>query len=232
MRRGACLIFVNSITACGLFLGCASILAALQLNLPLQCGLLTLCLLADGADGFWARRLGVVTKFGGYADTVSDFVAFGISPAIALLMSPHLPQPVAFALSLLWIGASAARLFHFWRTNDSRTTSFNGLPLAAASFALMSWLIISHGNSNTLHFLAAIIALTALMLSRVTFHRDPVTLIVSAILAFMMMAVAPDIQRVEFAAMYASLAYVIVSAARAAAPLFWTPSMYSVYNVK
>ena len=41
----------------------------------------------DALDGRVARRLGVTSRFGAELDSLSDFLCFGVAPALVLYMS-------------------------------------------------------------------------------------------------------------------------------------------------
>ena len=72
----------NLVTVLGLCAGLTSIRFAFDDNLTLAAGLLVLAALIDGTDGLLARRLDVASPFGAELDSLSDFVCFGVAPAM------------------------------------------------------------------------------------------------------------------------------------------------------
>ena len=72
----------NLVTVLGLCAGLTSIRFAFDDNLTLAAGLLVLAALIDGTDGLLARRLDAASPFGAELDSLSDFVCFGVAPAM------------------------------------------------------------------------------------------------------------------------------------------------------
>ena len=70
------------VTVLGLCAGLTSIRFAFDDNLTLAAGLLVLAALIDGMDGLLARRLDAASPFGAELDSLSDFVCFGVAPAM------------------------------------------------------------------------------------------------------------------------------------------------------
>lgn len=209
------ILLVNLVTGCGLLFGLLSIKAALEFDFVMQCWLLTACLFADGADGYLARKLGAVTRFGAFADTSADFIAFGLSPSAAVLVSQGTPNVFTLILAAMWIGASVARLCFFMRTNDSSNTNFKGLPLAAGSFALVAFVISSDGAMSAQLGFAIIVVLTALMLSRLEFKRDRAMMIAIAMTYGVALATVSQIRmEIYLSAMYGSVLYIFFSLIR------------------
>lgn len=68
----------------------------------------------DGLDGRMARLLGGTSKFGAELDSLSDFVSFGVAPAIMLyLWTMHAYGGLGWALVLLFAVCCALRLARF-----------------------------------------------------------------------------------------------------------------------
>jgi CDP-diacylglycerol--serine O-phosphatidyltransferase len=88
-RRGAgrarvpfTLLLPNLVTILGLCFGLTSIRFAFDDRFDLAAGLLILAALVDGMDGLLARRLDAASPFGAELDSLSDFVCFGVAPAL------------------------------------------------------------------------------------------------------------------------------------------------------
>ena len=74
----------NLVTILGLCAGLTSIRFAFDDNLSLAATLLVLAALIDGMDGLLARRLDAASPFGAELDSLSDFVCFGVAPALLI----------------------------------------------------------------------------------------------------------------------------------------------------
>ena len=72
----------NLVTILGLSAGLTSIRFAFDDNLSLAAGLLIFAALIDGMDGLLARRLNAASPMGAELDSLSDFVCFGVAPAL------------------------------------------------------------------------------------------------------------------------------------------------------
>ena len=72
----------NLVTMLGLCFGLTSIRFTFAEQFQLAAGLLILAALIDGLDGLLARRLNAASPFGAELDSLSDFVCFGVAPAL------------------------------------------------------------------------------------------------------------------------------------------------------
>ena len=72
----------NLVTILGLCFGLTSIRFTFAEQYHLAAGLLILAALIDGLDGLLARRLNAASPFGAELDSLSDFVCFGVAPAL------------------------------------------------------------------------------------------------------------------------------------------------------
>lgn len=104
----------------------------------------------DGLDGRIARLLRGTSKFGAELDSLSDFVSFGVSPALVLyLWSMHGIGGLGWALALLYAVCCALRLARFntmigqpdlppWAYNF-----FTGVPAPAGAGLVMLPMVLS-----------------------------------------------------------------------------------------
>ncbi|CTQ33790.1 CDP-diacylglycerol--serine O-phosphatidyltransferase [Jannaschia rubra] len=72
----------NLVTILGLCFGLTSIRFTFADQFHFAAGLLILAALVDGLDGLLARRLNASSPFGAELDSLSDFVCFGVAPAL------------------------------------------------------------------------------------------------------------------------------------------------------
>lgn len=76
----------NLVTLLGLCAGLTAIRMAIEGRMELAVGLIVIAAALDGVDGRLARFLKGSSKFGAELDSLTDFVNFGIAPAIMLFM--------------------------------------------------------------------------------------------------------------------------------------------------
>jgi len=109
--------------------------------------LIALSMFFDGLDGKLARCLNASSKFGAMFDSVADFVAFGIVPAIlAYRVVLHQLGFTGILLSSFFIGAGAFRLVRFTLQNLDVGVKHNfiGLPIPAAACLISAYIIFNY----------------------------------------------------------------------------------------
>jgi CDP-diacylglycerol---serine O-phosphatidyltransferase len=105
----------------------------------------------DALDGRVARLLDSSSKFGAELDSLSDFVSFGVAPAIVLFMwTMQDVKGIGWALTLLFSAGMALRLARFNTKLDNadlpagHSRFFTGTPAPAAAglvlLPLIAWL--------------------------------------------------------------------------------------------
>lgn len=151
----------NAITAFGLSCGLFVIFrmsmtplggADLQLLIAIS-GLLLLAALADLLDGAIARVMKAESDFGGFFDSLSDAITFGVAPSVIVLKSLSLPNgsESSFLLTtaaVVYTVCGVLRLVRFNVTSQAikgdeelllaNKKNFTGLPIPAAAAAAVS----------------------------------------------------------------------------------------------
>jgi len=105
----------------------------------------------DALDGRIARLLDSSSKFGAELDSLSDFVSFGVAPAVVLFMwTMQDVKGIGWALTLLFSAGMALRLARFNTKLDNadlpawHSRFFTGVPAPAAAglvlLPLIAWL--------------------------------------------------------------------------------------------
>jgi CDP-diacylglycerol--serine O-phosphatidyltransferase len=105
----------------------------------------------DALDGRIARLLDSSSKFGAELDSLSDFVSFGVAPAVVLFMwGMQDVKSIGWALTLLFSAGMALRLARFNTKLDNadlpawHSRFFTGVPAPAAAglvlLPLIAWL--------------------------------------------------------------------------------------------
>lgn len=115
--------------------------------------ILLIAALADLLDGAVARAMHVETEFGGFFDSMSDAVTFGVAPPVIVLKSLSLPSgsDLSYLLTAAAMVFSLCGILRLVRYNvsslhvaekiellEAHRKHFTGLPIPAAAAALVS----------------------------------------------------------------------------------------------
>ncbi len=135
----------NMLTVMALCAGLTSIRFALHEQWEAAVGAIIVAGVLDGLDGRVARLLHGASRFGAELDSLSDFLSFGVAPAVLLYhWTLHQAGGLGWAVALLYAVCCALRLARFnTRTENAdlpawRGRYFVGVPApGAAGLALM-----------------------------------------------------------------------------------------------
>lgn len=112
-------IVPNAVTITALCTGLSSIRFALMERWELAVVLILIAAILDGMDGRIARLLRADSPFGAELDSLSDFISFGVAPAVVIyLYSLYLWKGTGWAFALFFSTCMALRLARF-NTNIS-----------------------------------------------------------------------------------------------------------------
>lgn len=104
----------NIVTLMALCAGISTIRYAILEEWTLALVCIMLACVFDGLDGRVARKLKASSKFGAELDSLSDFVSFGVAPAILMYQwSLHNLQHWGWVFTLMFAAAMALRLARF-----------------------------------------------------------------------------------------------------------------------
>ena len=107
-------VIPNMVTVTALCTGLSSIRFALLDRWEMAATLIIIAAVLDGLDGRVARLLRASSRFGAELDSLSDFIAFGVAPALVLyLYGLHVWAAVGWAIALFFSTAQALRLARF-----------------------------------------------------------------------------------------------------------------------
>lgn len=146
----------NILTVLALCAGLTSMRLALLDRFDQAAAAIVVAAVLDGLDGRLARFLKGATKFGAELDSLSDFVSFGVAPAVLLyLWSLKAIGGLGWAVVLIFAVSCALRLARFntaledparpsWQYNF-----FTGVPAPAGAMALLLFLFISFNAGDT-----------------------------------------------------------------------------------
>lgn len=141
----------NILTLLALCAGLTAIRYGLQDRFQAAITAIIIAGILDGLDGRLARRLGSTSRFGAELDSLSDFISFGVAPAILLyLWTMNGAGSIGWALVLLFPVCSALRLARF-NTGLSEDTKppawmagfFTGVPAPAGAILVLIPMMLS-----------------------------------------------------------------------------------------
>lgn len=198
----------NMLTLTALCAGLTSIKFALAQKWELAVIAILVAAVFDALDGRIARLLESTSKFGAELDSLSDFISFGVAPAIILyLWSMQDAGRIGWGVSLLFSACTALRLARFNTKLDNAdlpawtSRFFTGVPAPAGAalglMPLIGYLRYGSGFFDYPLFVGLVmVAVAALMVSRLptfSFKRSRVTqawvlptmLVVTCLIAFL-----------------------------------------------
>lgn len=194
----------NFITTIGLFFGFYSISFSLKGNFVMAAWMILLAGFIDGIDGRVARATNSTSAFGKEYDSLSDVIAFGVSPAIlAFLWQVNQFGRLGFIACFLFVACGALRLARF-NTDAGDSTGFVGLPIPIAAAAVSSTVLLSKqvGLVPSPVILVGMYALSFMMVSTIPYpsfkhisyiKAHPFQLLVAGLLVLVVVAMAPEI---------------------------------------
>ena len=159
--------------------GFLAILSAFEGHITTACWFVVLAGFLDALDGKIARLSGGSSQFGVELDSLADFLSFGVAPAV-LVYSIKLNSlgKWGWIISVVFIMAAAYRLARYnLLASSEEKKDFLGLPVPAAAFALVTFIIFSYYLWDGLQYgewlVTMIIALSFLMVSQVQYDAFP-----------------------------------------------------------
>ena len=141
----------NVLTLAALCSGLTAIRFGLQGQMRLAVIAIIVAAIFDALDGRVARRLGVTSRFGAELNSLSDFLCFGVSPALVLyLASLNDAGALGWVVTLMFPMCSALRLARFNTALDADIPPpawtgayFTGVPAPAGALLALIPLVVS-----------------------------------------------------------------------------------------
>ncbi len=205
VHRKGIYILPNLLTTAGLFSGFFAIVQATKGQYEIAAIAIFVAMIMDGLDGRVARLTETSSDFGVEYDSLTDMVAFGLTPALVIYeWSLSSLGKLGWLAAFLYVAATALRLARFNTQKVVDKRYFQGLPspAAAAVLAAFVWLMESYQLGNKqLAVLALIVTVsTALaMVSNIGYRsfkdldlKDKVPFIALIFLVFTFVIVAFD----------------------------------------
>lgn len=141
----------NILTLAALCSGLSAIRFGLQGQMRLAVIAIIVAAIFDALDGRVARRLGVTSRFGAELDSLSDFLCFGVAPALVLyLASLTHAGAMGWVVTLMFPICSALRLARFNTALEADVpppawtgSFFTGVPAPAGALLALMPLMVS-----------------------------------------------------------------------------------------
>jgi len=119
---------------------------------------------ADGLDGFVARRTGS-GPLGANLDSLADLLSFGAAPAFLVVVAFHLPLYI-WPAAIFYLVCGALRLARF-NISSKNDQLFEGLPIPAAGMALSASIILGRPDLTV----SLMLVLALLMISSIPYPK-------------------------------------------------------------
>ncbi|MCD6034443.1 MAG: CDP-diacylglycerol-serine O-phosphatidyltransferase [Rickettsiales bacterium] len=142
----------NILTILGLCTGLSAVRYAFQERWEMAVAFILFAAIIDGMDGRLARLLNATSKLGAHLDSLSDFVCFGVAPALIIYLwglQNIEVKGLGWALVLVFSTAMALRLARFNTSLDDEDKPewkehfFVGVPAPAGAALLMFPLMVA-----------------------------------------------------------------------------------------
>jgi len=163
-----------------LICGIGAIAAAHNHSFDLALILLLLGAIADGADGYIARRFSG-GELGEHLDSLADAVSFGIAPALLIYIGFGGDEPIYTGLGgedplvvifpVFYAVCGVLRLARFNSSISTKKNGFEGLPITAACVMLVTYLLLGQSFVRIDFLFALTLALSLLMVSTVSYPK-------------------------------------------------------------
>jgi len=169
------LLVPNLITILGLCAGLTAIRFSFDARFSLATGLIVFAALIDGLDGLVARRLRATSQIGAELDSLSDFVCFGVAPAIIVFRFGMTEDPgFGWVFALVYAICCCLRLarFNVMRATPDAPRHFVGVPAPAGAGLALLPIFATFAGIADLHDAPVLVALWlgfvgVLMVSRI-----------------------------------------------------------------
>lgn len=170
----------NMITLGAMCCGLSSIRFAMLGRYEIAVTFIVIAAILDGMDGRIARMLGATSLFGAQLDSLSDFICFGVAPALILYMwQLHDIRGIGWAVVLIYAVCAALRLARFNTAlfDDKKEPwekqFFVGVPSPAGALLSLLPLMLSFQFEGGLDIPAAIVACHLVLTGSLMVSRIP-----------------------------------------------------------
>lgn len=169
LKKADVLTFLN------ISLGFTAMVLILNNNIDLAARFIVAAVVADGFDGYFARKSKTASEFGMNFDSLSDCISFGVAPA--LLLYSYISQWWVIPISVVYAAAGVLRLARYNVSfKDMEEGTFIGLPIPVGALVMV---LAVFGELPVVLISGAALFVSYLMVcsinfTKVTTHRFPV----------------------------------------------------------
>jgi len=170
----------NILTVTALCAGLTAILYGVQGKWQWAVAAVAVAALLDALDGRVARLLGGSTRFGAELDSLSDFISFGVAPAILVFQwTLHDLRGAGWVVALVFAVCAALRLARFNTRLDAddqpawAANFFTGVPAPAGGGLALLPMILSFEFGETFFRLPLLNALMVVLVAYLMISRFP-----------------------------------------------------------
>ena len=183
LKRADILTFLN------ISLGFTAMVLILNNDLDMAARLILIAVVADGFDGYFARKSKTESEFGMNFDSLSDCISFGVAPA--LLMYSYILKWWMIPFSIIYMSAGVLRLARYNVTfKEAEKGTFTGMPTPVG--ALLMVLAVS-GAFPEVFTIGAALLISYLMVCSITFKKVGTERFPIQNLAILLMVVVPAV---------------------------------------
>ncbi len=177
--------------------------------------LLLAAAIADGADGYIARRF-KGGELGGQLDSLADAVSFGVAPALLIYLQfgqinplVRYPDPLVAVFPVFYAICGVLRLARFNSLTSSKN-GFEGLPITAGCVMLATYMLLSESLVKIDFLLALTLALSILMVSSVNYPKIKNVRVLAFIAAIFGLTIFLYLYNVEFMRVFSILPFILM----------------------
>ncbi|ALK04936.1 MAG: CDP-diacylglycerol--serine O-phosphatidyltransferase [Methanosarcina sp. 795] len=189
--------------------------AAAQNGFSLALILLLVAAIADGADGYIARRF-KGGELGEQLDSLADAVSFGVAPALLIYLQfgqvnpvAGEPDPLIAIFPAFYAVCGVLRLARF-NSVTPRKTGFEGLPITAGCIMLVTYMLLNESLVRIDFLLALTLGLSILMVSSVNYPKIRNVRILAFISSIFGITMFLYLYNVEYMRIFSTLPFILM----------------------
>jgi CDP-diacylglycerol--serine O-phosphatidyltransferase len=177
--------------------------------------LLLIAAIADGVDGYIARRF-KGGELGEQLDSLADAVSFGVAPALLIYLqfgqvNPVVgePDPLVAVFPVFYAICGVLRLARFNSIASSKT-GFEGLPITAGCVMLVTYMLLSESLVKIDFLLALTLGLSILMVSSVNYPKIRNIRVLAFIASIFGITILLYLYNVEYMRIFSILPFILM----------------------
>lgn len=177
--------------------------------------LLIIAAIADGADGYIARRF-KGGELGEQLDSLADAISFGVAPALLIYLqfgqvNPLFgePDPLVAVFPAFYAICGVLRLARFNSMTSSKK-GFEGLPITAGCVMLVTYMLLSEGLVKIDFLLALTLGLSILMVSSVNYPKIRNVRVLAFVASIFGITILLYLYNVEYMRIFSILPFILM----------------------